>query len=310
MNKLSALAFQTVHQHLLEHGRPLDQARYRFYFERGNGADVLAELAKFQNADGGFGHALEPDLRTPASSAVATATGCAFLRAVAASPTEPVVERAIDYLVTTYDGDRQRWPIVPPAVEEAPHAPWWTYAESEQNFGGSLINPTASIAGYMYDYPDLTPPFLLPEVSDALLSRLDRAPDQMEMHDLQCWIDLAQARELPEPVRQQVVAKLRRAAPATIERDPQKWASYGLLPLDVAPSPHSFLIEVIDDALIDANLDFWIDQLQPDGSWPIPWNWATVDEQAWAQAERAWKGYQIVNKLLVFRAYNRIEGGS
>lgn len=307
MKRLSASAFQATRQYLFDSGRPLDQARFRFFFENGDAADVVSQLTRFQNPDGGFGHALEPDLRTPASSAIATATGLAILRSISAPSAEPVVPRVIDYLVATYDAERQRWPIVPPAVEEAPHAPWWTYAESEQNFGGSLINPTASIAGYLYDYPTLTPSSLLSEVSDALLSRLERAPDKMEMHDLQCWIVLAQARELPEPMRQQVETKLHPAVQATIEHDPQKWTSYGLPPLDVASSPDSFLAGAIERPLIEANLDFVIDQQLPDGSWPIPWNWAAVDEQAWAQAERDWKGHTAVNRLLVLRAYDRIE---
>ena len=42
---------------------------------------------RFQNDDGGFGRALEPDFRLPASSAIATAVGFQYLReAGVASP--------------------------------------------------------------------------------------------------------------------------------------------------------------------------------------------------------------------------------
>jgi hypothetical protein len=308
MIALPARAFQSAREYLLQSGRPLDQARFRFYFEGGNRFEVITQLEEFQNADGGFGHGLEPDLRTPASSAIATAAGCAVLRQLDAPPTEPLVRRAMAYFVDAYDANQQRWPIVPPTVEEAPHAPWWTYAEIDQNFGASLINPTASIVGYLYDSPNLIPPALLAAVTAALATRLERAPDEMEMHDLQCWITLAQARELPESTRQHVVAKVRRAASATVERDPQKWTSYGLTPLDIAPTPDSFLSNTMERPLLDANLDFVIERQLPDGSWPIPWNWAFVDEQAWAQAERDWKGHQIVNNLRVLQAYGRIQG--
>lgn len=306
MKQLTATRFAAARDHLFRHGRPLEQARFRFHFEGGEAATVLAALATFQNTDGGFGHALEPDLRTPASSAIATATGMAILRAVAAPPTEPVVQRAIHYFVATYDDERQRWPIVPPAVEEAPHAPWWTYIESEQNFAGSLVNPTASIAGYLYDYPTLSPADLLSALTGALMARLAATPDKMEMHDLQCWIAFAEATGLPGELRSQAQAKLRHAAPATIEQNPRKWTNYGLQPLDVAPTPDSFLTDVIAPSLVEANLDFVIDQQLPDGSWPIPWNWAFVDEQAWAQAEQDWKGAGIVQRLLTLRAYGRL----
>ncbi|MCL4863661.1 MAG: hypothetical protein KJZ93_29925 [Caldilineaceae bacterium] len=306
MKTLPTHAFQSARAYLFRHGRPLDQTRFRFYFEDGNRSEVIAELEEFQNPDGGFGHALEPDLRTAASSAIATATGLAILRAVAAPPAEPIVQRAINYLIVTYDAERQRWPIVPPAVEEAPHAPWWTHAESEQNFGSSLINPTASITGYLYDYPTLSPADLLSSLTSALMARLAAAPDKMEMHDLQCWIAFAEATGLPGELRSQAQAKLRHAAPATIEQNPRQWTSYGLQPLDVASTPDSFLADVIAPSLVEANLDFVIDQQLPDGSWPIPWNWAFVDGQAWAQAEQDWKGVGIVQRLLALRAYGRL----
>jgi hypothetical protein len=308
MKQLTSEGFAAAQAYLLNHARPLDQECFRFHFADGHAQAVLAELAKFQNPDGGFGHAIEPDMRAPASSAVATAHGCATLRGVAAAGNEPLVQGVMRYFVDTYDAERGVWPILTARVEEAPHAPWWTYADSDKNFGGSRSNPTASIVGYLYDYPELTPGSLLAEVTPLVLARLDAAPDLMEMHDLQCYLVLAEARQLPADLRRRVQEKLRRAALATIEPDPQKWSGYGLPPLDVASSPASFLADNIDRRQIEANLDFVIEQQLPDGSWPVPWSWAFVDETAWAQAERDWKGQMIVNKLRVLQAFGRIEG--
>ena len=41
-----------------------------------------------------------------------------------------MVQRAVGYLLNTFDHEELRWEIVSPAVEDAPHAPWWTYGES------------------------------------------------------------------------------------------------------------------------------------------------------------------------------------
>jgi hypothetical protein len=35
----------------------------------------------------------------------------------------------------------------------------------------------------------------------------------------------------------------------------------------------------------------------------MAWEWAFIDADAWAQAERAWKGKQIVDKLIVLKAF-------
>ena len=47
--------------------RLLDRHRFAHLFLDGDRAPVLAALAAYQNPDGGFGNALEPDLRGPAS---------------------------------------------------------------------------------------------------------------------------------------------------------------------------------------------------------------------------------------------------
>jgi hypothetical protein len=48
---------------ILRNARVLDGRRFAFRFDGGDSADVVAALRPYQNADGGFGHALEPDLR-------------------------------------------------------------------------------------------------------------------------------------------------------------------------------------------------------------------------------------------------------
>ena len=55
-----------------KNARPLDLARWKYLFEGGSKEDVLTALAAYQNEDGGFGHALEPDCWNPDSSPIQT----------------------------------------------------------------------------------------------------------------------------------------------------------------------------------------------------------------------------------------------
>ena len=48
------------------------QGRWKYLFEGGSREDVLTSLAAYQNEDGGFGHALEPDCWNPDSSPIQT----------------------------------------------------------------------------------------------------------------------------------------------------------------------------------------------------------------------------------------------
>ena len=85
---------------------------------------------------------MEPDIRTSASSAIATTVGFQVLREIRApARSRTLVRKGIEYFVATYDESRQVWPIIPPEVDEAPHAPWWNYENSVETFGQFLINP-------------------------------------------------------------------------------------------------------------------------------------------------------------------------
>jgi hypothetical protein len=295
----------------MSHGRPLDRARFTYHFENGDPALIIQEVAAYQNEDGGFGNALEPDSRTPASSAIATSTGLTALREAGAKGDEPLVIAAIRYLLSSYDARQKVWPIVPAAVEDAPHAPWWSYAESATVFDSFRVNPRAALVGHLYHFAaaQQAPADLLTGVSQSLLAHIESIPDDdMGMHDLLAILDLAGADNLPAGYRQPIVSKLQRVVRQAVETDPRQWAEYTLRPLQVAPAPDSLLAAHIDRQAIDANLDYEIEQQTADGSWDLAWSWDFVDAAAWAQAEKDWKGLHAVNHLRILAAYGRIAG--
>ena len=55
-----------------QHARPLELAQYRVFFAEDDSNEVVKALLPFQNADGGFGHALEPDNWNPDSTPITT----------------------------------------------------------------------------------------------------------------------------------------------------------------------------------------------------------------------------------------------
>jgi hypothetical protein len=309
MTILSQESFAAARAYIMTHGRPLDQARFAYHFEDGDPASILRELAAYQNEDGGFGKALEPDLRTPASSAIATATGLTLLREAGAKGDDPLAIAAVRYLLNSYDARNKVWPIVPPAVEDAPHAPWWSYAESATTFAGFRINPRAALVGHLYHFASGqgAAADLLSDVSQSLLAHIESiADEEMGMHDLLATLELAETDDVPAEVRSPIVDKLRRVVPSAIVTDPEQWTDYVLRPLQVAPAPDSLMAPFIDRQAIDVNLDYEIEQQSADGSWALAWSWDFIDAAAWAQAEKEWKGFHAVNHLRVLAAYDRI----
>src|ERR1700749_2409767 len=79
--------------------RVLDRRRFERLFEDGPAAPVRDAVAAYRNDDGGFGHALEPDLRTAATQPAAVEMALRVLDACDAW-NEALVRGALDWLVT------------------------------------------------------------------------------------------------------------------------------------------------------------------------------------------------------------------
>ena len=75
--------------------------------------------------------------------------------------------------------------------------------------------------------------------------------------------------------------------------------------LKVAPSPDTTLAKALAPD-VERNLDYQIAHQQADGSWAPAWSWNAYPE-AWAIAERTWRGHLTLEALRSLRAYGRIE---
>lgn len=308
--KLSGEAFEKAVAYLRSEARPLERALYEYHFENGSRTNVLAALATYQNTDGGFGHALDPDMRTSASSVLATTIALGILREIGATEDTPGLPAALTYLMDSYDVARERWPIVPPEVEDAPHAPWWAYDGTEESFGRFWANPRASVVSYLWQFRRLVPSPFVESALQSVFDEVMRYPQHMEMHDLACVIDLLETPDLPEETYQGLLDKLLRALPRTAVLDPAQWGDYNLKPLDVVQSPDSPLAAAFDPALLETNLDYDIERGPVDGVWGPAWSWDFVDAAAWSEAEREYKGILTLRKLKTLWAFDRIEGVS
>lgn len=126
------------------------------------------------------------------------------------------------------------------------------------------------------------------------------------MHDLLCVLRLLDTRTLPENVRQPLRDKLLRVVQHSVNRDPESWRGYGLLPLGVVRSPDSPFAPLFEEE-IPLNLDFVIEQQGADGTWGPAWNWSDRWPDAWKQAENDWRGVLTLDNLRLLKAFGRLE---
>lgn len=293
-------------QFIFSHARPLEKALYRHYFEKGPKEDILKELKRFQNIDGGFGQAMEPDLRAPESSALATSVALDMLRELKTSAENSLLTDAIKYVLNTYDQEKGVWRIIPKTTARSPHAPWWNQEGLEETFDNFLANPRAELVGYLFTYESLVPSDLHHQILKSVLAHFESLPGRVSGDALLCYLRLYATKNLPQEAHKQLRSKLAQVLASSVETNPGQWSSYCLKPLWTISSPDSPFAEIIPDAL-ERNLDCEIETQCEDGSWKPHWTWGGVYPDDWKIAEQEWRGILTLRTLRTLRNFGRLQ---
>jgi hypothetical protein len=310
MRKLDRHSFDRARLFLKTTARPLEGARFAYHFEGGPPEVVVAALARYQNRDGGFGHALEPDLRTPASSALCTGIALTILRELGATSDQPMVQRAVLYLHRTWDVDSWTWRVVPADANEAPHAPWWHDEDGSlaRTFDGFLVIPRAQLVAHLNHYANLVPGDWLAAVTEATVRDIEEIEPLGSGggDDLRYALTLASEPTLLPRLRERLLRRLRVEVPAAVSLDPAEWDSYVITPMKVAPTPDSPVAHLVRDGL-EAYLDYLFDRQSAGGSWDPVWTWGDFYPEVWPQAAREWRGELTLETLLALKAWDRFD---
>jgi hypothetical protein len=282
--------------------RVLEQRRFEYDFLDGDPSTVETALDAYRNADGGYGHALEPDLRGPVSQPLHTAAAVRVLDGIGRCAGQRV-ERIGRYLtaVSTQDG---ALPAVHPSLRGYPAAPWIPVPDSPP----SDLLATGPVVGTLHrnsvwhawlfratDYCWATVESLgktHPYEVRAALAFLDGVPDRSRAE--------AAAGRLGTLVREQRLAVT----------EPDRTADFplpeGYAPdeyhyvTDFARTPDSLARRWFSDAEIERGLDHLVSRQQDDGGWNVNW-------RRWAPGT-ALEGRPMVTleALHTLRAYGRL----
>jgi hypothetical protein len=254
---------------------------------------VVRVVKAYQNPDGGFGNALEPDNRCPGSQPIFIEHALYTLDMVGAL-TDPRVHADLllptcDYLqtITTADGGV---PFVLPTANAYPHTPWMGAPENPP----ADLNPTASIAGLLFK-AGVTHPWL--DTASQYCWREIPASQKQGFHDLMPVITFL----VNAPDRARAAVEMERIGkivqqPGVVEMDPSA-GGYVQMPLDWAPTPASFCRQFFNGDTLRLHLNSLIKKQQPDGGWPISWDPISP------AVDYEWRGRLTVNAMVTIRAY-------
>lgn len=271
--------------------RLLDRRRFACLFLDGDHGPVLTALRAYQNADGGFGNALEPDIRTPLSQPVPVEFALRLLDECGALD-DAIAGSVCDYLTSISTGEGGV-PLLMPSATEYPRAPWW---QPEEGLPASL-NPTAAIAGLLHKQ-GMRHPWL--EQATAFCWREIEGRPIDRPHTMLCVLTFLE--HVPDRPRADAAVELAGKAllaGGMVAIDPQA-EGYVQSPLDYAPEPASLARRLFDGATIDIHLDALAARQQPDGGWPLSW------EPLSAAVASEWRGHMTIQALKTLRAYGRL----
>jgi hypothetical protein len=278
-------------QFLAGNARILDRRRFERLFAGGDARPVRDAVAAYRNEDGGFGHALEPDGRTPGSQPAAIAMALETLDEADAWD-EELVAGACGWLEANAPAEGGA-SFVEPNVEGWPRAPWW---EVDEGRPASLFS-TGNIAGTLHarrvDHP------WLDGATEMLWRRIDELDDpgpygfRGVLRFLQHVPDRERAEQAFERIGRLVFDR------DMVALDPDAEGEVHT-PLDFAPRPDSIAGRLFDNDTIEAHLDHVAASQQDDGGWTFNWlAWSPV-------AASEWRGSVTVDALQTLRAYGRL----
>jgi hypothetical protein len=286
--------FDAATEFIHREARLLERHRFAYHFQGASADPVLRTLRAYQNADGGFGHALEPDLRAPQSQPTAVLTALDVLREIGVRD-DPMIGGACGFLasIALPDGGV---PFALASTLDHPHAPW--YQPSEQ----SSLTQTAANAAHLHAL-GACHPFLdgATELCWERIAALDLTAGELSpgvAYDLLFSVAFLDA----VPDEQRALAALDVLAPGVprvVPPEPQPGAEVHS-PLDLSPWPGSRSRRLFEPATIERHLDALAGGQQDDGGWTFPW-------PAWNPAgAHEWRGIMTLTALRVLRANGRL----
>jgi len=270
-------------------GRVLEQRMAAAIFDGAPTSGVVDALRAYRNADGGFGHGLEPDKRCPDSLGIDVETALDAMSAAGAVDHD-MVGRACDFLATIASPEGAV-ALASPATEAYPRADhWgeWTYVPG--------LNPTAGLVGRLHRMG-----FEHPWVDEATAWCWSALADSLpgDAHALgEVFVFLE---HVPDRDRAEALAPALAGHLPTVEHyraDPLDPA-YGVTPLHIAPTPSSRWRSLFDDEVIEGHLDRAERDQQPDGGWAITWEPPSV------ASTLEYRGMETLRSLRVLAAYGR-----
>ncbi|NGO15471.1 hypothetical protein G5C60_49845 [Streptomyces sp. HC44] len=268
--------------------RVLERRRLEVFLDAAPVEPVLAALRPYQNPDGGFGHALEPDVRCPGSQPSAALTALEVLAEIGAT-NDPMVTATADWIASVARPDGGVPQVLPSALGH-PRTPWM-----EPNDESSFL--TFALAGRLHQL-GVEHPWL--DAATAWSWRELESQKGVGGYTMVFGLQFLDA--VPDPDR--AAAAIDRLRPS-IRPDGTVPVLGGIegehvKPLGLSPLPDTPSRALFTPARIDADLERLEGEQLDDGGWDF-------DFLHWMPAQSTeWRGIVTLGALHILREHGRL----
>jgi hypothetical protein len=275
-------------QFVLANARLLDRHRLAVLLHGAPHASVIQALRAYRNPDGGFGHALEPDVRAPESEPASRLHALEVLAEIGALD-DPMVTDAAAWIASIADPDGGL-PFVLPTAAAHPHAPWMVPSD-----GGSFL--TFAIAARLCETGSSEP--WLGRATEWCWAKLEGS-NELGAYWLKFSLDFLDQVPDHAPAVAAIQGVSSRLGGDGSLQVPGGTENERLTPLDLSPRPGARSRELFTDDQIEADLDLLERGQQDDGGWTFDW-------LAWSPGQSVeWRGAITLRALTTLGAHARI----
>jgi len=316
MKKLSKQAFEEIRLWVYRNARQVELSLWQYEFENGSKDALLSALSCYQNDDGGFGNALEPDCHNPNSSPYTTKYAIEILRNVNFDDaSHPIMQGIIKFLESGKHLAEYGWLFNIPSNDEYPCAPWWAYDPKVNEV--AHITVTAEMVCFLLRFVE-SGSMLYKQAfafAEKLISEFENVGKKKaglagyykgyyNLINTVRQMDLASKLDISY-----LVSNIKERADEVIERDVAKWGEFNLKPSSLIPSPDSPLYLGNED-IVEKELDYLLDTRPDKGTWGIAWQWWGHYEKypkEFAVSENWWKSFIAVEKLKFLQKFDMLD---
>ncbi|MCH5165857.1 MAG: hypothetical protein J1G01_05595 [Clostridiales bacterium] len=294
--------FQKARYFIYRNARPLDMALWRYHFEDGSRNDVIDILSFYQNTDGGFGHAIEPDFWNSKSTPISTWRAISVLKEIGVGYEDDIVKNILAYLDSGKDFESGMWYNTVKSNNDYPHAVWW---ECQSESGVPSVNPTISIAGFALKYANKQSALYKKSI-EIIKSAVDKfivapvcdmhiTPLYMDLYEYCASIDGFDLFDLAT-----YKTALYSAVKSTVCTDPDKWLKEYVCKPSTFYDSSKLIFDILDRKLCEKEGEQLLKGQLDDGSYGIPWIWHN-DYTEYYVAANWWKSSMLRINMLYLK---------